>query len=125
MFWKLKQNYNQSLILLKKFIYIKYIYCRYKKYMLYLQCLYIKIITMDYQDFQNFIKKYDFDQKDLNFLNEIMKTCILPSKAKKPVKKLYSLRLNEEDVAKIKEIAKTKWIPYQTLISSIIHQYVS
>ena len=80
---------------------------------------------MDYQDFQNFIKKYDFDQKDLNFLNEIMKTCILPSKAKKPVKKLYSLRLNEEDVNKVKEIAKAKWIPYQTLISSIIHQYVS
>ncbi|HOQ78744.1 MAG TPA: hypothetical protein PKX34_00570 [Candidatus Absconditabacterales bacterium] len=54
-----------------------------------------------------------------------MKTCILPSKAKKPVKKLYSLRLNEEDVNKVKEIAKVKGIPYQTLISSIIHQYVS
>jgi predicted DNA binding CopG/RHH family protein len=38
---------------------------------------------------------------------------------------LYSLRLNEEDVNKVKEIAKVKWIPYQTLISSIIHQYVS
>ncbi|OQB41430.1 MAG: hypothetical protein BWY04_00851 [candidate division CPR1 bacterium ADurb.Bin160] len=94
--------------MLKKFVYIKYIYCGCKIYILYIYCIYIKLFLMDYQDFQNFIKKYDFDQKDLNFLNEIMKTCILPSKAKKPVKKLYSLRLNEEDVNKVKEIAKVK-----------------
>ncbi len=80
---------------------------------------------MDYQDFQNFIKKYDFDPSDLKFLNEVMKNCVFTVKSPKPVKKLYSLRLNEDDVNKVKEIAKSKWIPYQTLISSIIHQYVS
>ena len=80
---------------------------------------------MDYQAFQNFIKKYDFDQNDINFLNEIMKACVLPVKIKKPIKKLYSLRLNEEDMTKLKKIAKEQWLPYQTLISSIIHKYVS
>ena len=40
---------------------------------------------MDYQDFQNFIKKYDFDPSDLKFLNEIMKTAFFLPK-QKPVK---------------------------------------
>ncbi len=80
---------------------------------------------MDYQLFQNFMKKYDFDQKDLNFLNEIMKSCSISDKNPKPKKKLYSLRLDETDMKKLREIAKEQWLPYQTLISSIIHKYVS
>ncbi len=61
---------------------------------------------MDYQDFQNFMKKYNFDQSDLNFLNEIMKNCTIPTKIPKPKKKLYSLRLDEYDMQKLKQIAK-------------------
>ncbi len=80
---------------------------------------------MDYQSFQNFMKKYDFDQNDLNFLNEIMKSCTIPTKIQKPKKKLYSLRLDEYDMQKLKQIAKEQGLPYQTLISSIIHKYVS
>ena len=80
---------------------------------------------MDYQAFQTFIKKYDFDENDIGFLNEIMKSCIIPMKTEKQKKKLYSLRLNEDDMIKLKQIAKEQWLPYQTLISSIIHKYVS
>lgn len=80
---------------------------------------------MDYQAFQEFMQKYDFDQNDLSFLNEIMKSCTIPTKIPKPKKKLYSLRLNEEDMLKLKKVAQEQWLPYQTLISSIIHKYVS
>jgi hypothetical protein len=61
---------------------------------------------MDYQVFQNFIKKHDFDQSDLSFLNDVMKYCSIPEKIPKPKKKLYSLRLNEEDMIKLKKLAK-------------------
>jgi predicted DNA binding CopG/RHH family protein len=80
---------------------------------------------MDYQKFQNFIKKYEFDDWDIKFLNDIAKSCILPDKIKPPKKKLYSIRLNEDDMQKLRQIAKDQWLPYQTLISSIIHKYVT
>jgi predicted DNA binding CopG/RHH family protein len=80
---------------------------------------------MDYQSFQEFINKYDFDDWDVIFLNNIMKSCSISTKTIKPKKKLYSLRLNEEDMEKIKNIAKDQWLPYQTLISSILHKYVA
>jgi len=79
---------------------------------------------MDYQSFQEFINKYDFDEWDVNFLNDIMKYSI-STKTIKPKKKLYSIRLNEEDMVKLKKLAKEQWFPYQTLISSILHKYVS
>ncbi len=38
---------------------------------------------------------------------------------------MYSLRLNENDLEGIKSIAESEGIPYQTLISSILHKYVN
>lgn len=38
-------------------------------------------------------------------------------------KKAISIRLSEKDILKIKSIAIEEWIPYQTLISSIIHKF--
>jgi len=38
---------------------------------------------------------------------------------------LYSLRLNVNDLEGIKSIAESEGIPYQTLISSILHKYVN
>lgn len=80
---------------------------------------------MDYQSFQKFINKYDFDEWDVKFLNNIMKSCSISTKTIKPKKKLYSIRLNEDDMEKLKKIAEEQWLPYQTLISSILHKYVS
>ncbi len=37
-------------------------------------------------------------------------------------KKVYSIRLIENDVESIKVIAMQKGMPYQSLVSSIIHQ---
>lgn len=79
---------------------------------------------MDYKKFQDFLQKYDFDQNDLNFLNDLVKSLSIPASQAKPKKKLYSIRLDPQDMEKLKAIAQIKWLPYQTLISSILHQYV-
>ncbi len=39
-------------------------------------------------------------------------------------KKVISIRLSESDIRKLKKKALETGIPYQTLISSLIHQYV-
>jgi len=39
--------------------------------------------------------------------------------------KNINLRLSSADLAKVKQKAARKGIPYQTLISSLIHQYVT
>jgi predicted DNA binding CopG/RHH family protein len=40
-------------------------------------------------------------------------------------KKVITLRLNENDLERIKSIARNEGIPYQTLISSILHKYIN
>jgi len=40
-------------------------------------------------------------------------------------KKVITLRLNENDLKRIKSIAGNEGIPYQTLISSILHKYIN
>ncbi len=40
-------------------------------------------------------------------------------------KKVITLRLNENDLEQIKATAKNEGIPYQTLISSILHKYIN
>jgi predicted DNA binding CopG/RHH family protein len=40
-------------------------------------------------------------------------------------KRIVTLRLNNNDLEQIKSIANTEGIPYQTLISSILHKYVN
>lgn len=40
-------------------------------------------------------------------------------------KKPITVRVNEDDIARIKLIAQKTGIPYQTLVSSIIHRYVT
>jgi len=80
---------------------------------------------MDYESFQKFMQKHDFDENELKMLNEIMKWCIIPQNKQKTKRKTYSFRLNENDMIKIKSIADIQWIPYQTLVGSIIHQYAN
>jgi len=40
----------------------------------------------------------------------------------KEVKKIITIRLHTSDIDKIKQMASEEWIPYQTLISAIIHK---
>ena len=80
---------------------------------------------MDYESFQKFMQKHDFDENELKMLNEIMKWCIIPQNKQKTKRKTYSFRLIENDMIKIKSIAEIQGIPYQTLVGSIIHQYAN
>ena len=43
-------------------------------------------------------------------------------KEQKKAKQIVSIRLNTNDIDKIKIMAVNEWIPYQTLISAIIHK---
>ena len=40
-------------------------------------------------------------------------------------RKAINIRLIKNDIPKIKKIAEKDWIPYQTLITSIIHKFVN
>ena len=40
-------------------------------------------------------------------------------------KKVITLRLNDNDLEQIKSIASNEGIPYQTLISSVLHKYIN
>jgi predicted DNA binding CopG/RHH family protein len=40
-------------------------------------------------------------------------------------KKAVTVRLQEQDIQRIKAIAHRKGVPYQTLVSSVIHQYAT
>ena len=40
-------------------------------------------------------------------------------------KKVITLRLNDDDLVQIKTIAINEGIPYQTLISSVLHKYIN
>ena len=47
----------------------------------------------------------------------------LLQKAKKT--RNINIRINEHDLARLKKKAETEGIPYQTLISSVLHKFVS
>jgi predicted DNA binding CopG/RHH family protein len=40
-------------------------------------------------------------------------------------RKVITLRLNDNDLEKIKSLATNEGIPYQTLISSVLHKYIN
>ena len=45
--------------------------------------------------------------------------------AKSSKNKVITLRLNDDDLVQIKTIAINEGIPYQTLISSVLHKYIN
>jgi len=52
--------------------------------------------------------------------NEFWKNAVKETTKKKAI----NLRLQEQDIQKVKALAFEQGVPYQTLIGSIIHQYV-
>ena len=57
---------------------------------------------------------------DLDERKQFWKEALKETTKKRPV----NLRLQEQDIQKVKAMAYEQGIPYQTLISSIIHRYV-
>lgn len=43
----------------------------------------------------------------------------------KPNKKMFTLRLDQGDLSKLKVLAEEQGLPYQSLLGSVIHRYVN
>lgn len=43
----------------------------------------------------------------------------------KPNKKMFTLRLDQGDLSKLKTLAEEQGLPYQSLLGSVIHRYVN
>lgn len=78
---------------------------------------------MLYQQLEELIKKYNLETKDSELVEQAIEI-LYKQKQRPTTKKAYSIRLNVDDMEKIKAEAKEQWLPYQTLIWSILHQYV-
>ena len=63
---------------------------------------------------ENFV---NFSEEEENKIKNIIQ--------KSKVKKSIHLRLNNQDINKLKKLAAQEGLPYQTLISSILHKYVT
>ena len=69
--------------------------------------------------------KIEEEAKEYKTVSEQKKKKIESILEKSQKKKVITLRLDSNDLEKIKSIADDEGIPYQTLISSILHKYVN
>jgi predicted DNA binding CopG/RHH family protein len=56
---------------------------------------------------------------------ETEKKSLIASLRTADIKKNVTMRLNESDLAAARKIAEREGLPYQTLISSVLHKYVT
>ena len=78
--------------------------------------------------------KYELDKDEKIIEKEAREYKKVSEKRKKNIesileksskKRVITLRLNNNDLEQIKSLANTEGIPYQTLISSILHKYIN
>ncbi|MDD3819693.1 MAG: CopG family antitoxin [Actinomycetota bacterium] len=78
--------------------------------------------------------KYNLDQDENKIEEEAKKYKPVSEQKKKKIesileksqkKKVITLRLDNNDLEEIKSIADDEGVPYQTLISSILHKYIN
>ncbi len=62
------------------------------------------------------------NKEELESKNSFFKEAAINTIKKKTKKKSLNIRLFEDDIEKIKAIALEEGLPYQTLISSVIHK---
>ncbi len=75
-------------------------------------------LTKEEIDIENVSEEFiEFNNKEKNELEEIINTANL--------KKAITLRINENDLERIKFEAEKEGIPYQTFITSILHKYTT
>ncbi|TET49646.1 MAG: antitoxin [Actinomycetota bacterium] len=70
-------------------------------------------------------KKIEEEASSYKEVSEVEKKKIESIIEKSSKKKIVTLRLNENDLEQIKSVARNEGIPYQTLISSILHKYIN
>jgi predicted DNA binding CopG/RHH family protein len=70
-------------------------------------------------------KMIEKEAREYKKVSEKRKNNIESILEKSPKNKVITLRLNNNDLEQIKSLANTEGIPYQTLISSILHKYIN
>lgn len=83
---------------------------------------------MKYFELDNYEKEIlkDYDQNKLKSgpnLKKEVRRLQMYAKATLDKTKNINIRISERDLFKVKALALKKGLPYQTLISSIVHQY--
>jgi len=80
------------------------------------------------------MKSVKLSKEEKNIENEIDKIFPVTGEKRKQIEKIItaakknrsiSLRISSYDLEKIKEKAKNEGMPYQTLINSILHKYIT
>ena len=78
--------------------------------------------------------KFELTEEEKQIENEIDQYKSVSADEKKKIEKIIdktkknkaiSLRINNYDLEKIKEKAEREGVPYQTLITNILHKYIS
>ncbi len=70
------------------------------------------------QEIENNAEKFvDISKQEENKIKKIIE--------KSRIKRSIHLRLDEQDLYELKKIANQEGLPYQTLISSILHKYIT
>jgi len=86
-----------------------------------------KSIYFDEEEKQllKYIEQNDFDSLAKSKKNRLINELSLATKNTLAKRKAINLRLMERDLLKFKAKAAEEGIPYQTLMTSILHKYIS
>ena len=87
-----------------------------------------KIETKEELDFLKSIEKWNISFLKNDELKNMKTT--LNSATKNTIKKLtkrkaFNIRLLEDDIIKLKAMSLNKWIPYQTYITNVVHEFTT
>jgi predicted DNA binding CopG/RHH family protein len=83
---------------------------------------------------ENMKNKFELTEEEKQIENEMDQYKSVSEEKKKKIEKIIdqtkknkaiSLRINNYDLEKIKEKAEREGVPYQTLITNILHKYIS
>jgi len=83
---------------------------------------------------ENMKNKFELTEEEKQIESEIEQYKSVSAEKKKKIEKIIdqtkknkaiSLRINNYDLEKIKEKAEKEGVPYQTLITNILHKYIS
>jgi len=87
--------------------------------------IYTKEELKMFQDLEKQVEKWEYkpmEKKEFEKLKKQAQEIAKNTISKRTRKRSINIRLFENDIEKIKAIAFEKWIPYQTLISSVVHK---
>jgi predicted DNA binding CopG/RHH family protein len=75
---------------------------------------------------EDILKSYENDEwKSVNNINEIKQQYVKYARNTFQKNKRINIRISESDLARLKAKSLEEGIPYQTLVSSLIHKFIT